>query len=120
MFYAVCLDRLSTSSSAEASNIVFLQHCYPGYHRRVGRDVSYHDSTAISLGPLVLTSASKGKALGSFHNFCTLVDDKELDQFYVNCGCSLADKMMKMSSASGQLASVVTLLVSLLIVKTLT
>ncbi len=34
-------------------------------------------------------------------------------------GCSLADEM-KMSSASAHLASVVTLLVSLLIVKTLT
>ncbi|XP_035468628.1 alpha-tectorin-like [Scophthalmus maximus] len=28
-------------------------HCYPGYHTRVARDISHHDSAAISLGPLV-------------------------------------------------------------------
>ncbi|XP_041830785.1 alpha-tectorin-like isoform X2 [Melanotaenia boesemani] len=28
-------------------------HCYPGHHTRFRRDVSYHDSTFISLGPLV-------------------------------------------------------------------
>ncbi|XP_044035416.1 IgGFc-binding protein [Siniperca chuatsi] len=64
-------------------------HCYPGYHRRVARDVSYHDTAAISLGPLLLKPNGR-------------------------------DKMMKTSSASGQLTSVVTLLVSLLIAKTLT
>ncbi|XP_045925641.1 alpha-tectorin-like [Micropterus dolomieu] len=64
-------------------------HCYPGYHRRVGRDISYHDTAAISLGPLVLTPDSR-------------------------------DKLMKVSSASGQLISVVTLLVSLLTAKVLT
>ncbi|KAK2820377.1 hypothetical protein Q5P01_023336 [Channa striata] len=29
-------------------------HCYPGYHNRVVRDISPHDTTAISLGPLAL------------------------------------------------------------------
>ncbi|XP_067345254.1 alpha-tectorin-like isoform X2 [Channa argus] len=29
-------------------------HCYPDYHTRVVRDISHHDTTAISLGPLEL------------------------------------------------------------------
>ncbi|KAM9425858.1 IgGFc-binding protein-like [Pholidichthys leucotaenia] len=29
-------------------------HCYPGYHTRVARDINYHDSGYISLGPVVL------------------------------------------------------------------
>ncbi|KAG7227877.1 hypothetical protein INR49_013671 [Caranx melampygus] len=36
-------------------------HCYPGHHRRVERDLSYHDATSISLGPLVLNSKSGNK-----------------------------------------------------------
>ncbi|KAL7371755.1 hypothetical protein ABVT39_004386 [Epinephelus coioides] len=63
-------------------------HCYPGYHTRVVRDVSHHDTAAISVGPLILRKA--------------------------------ADERMKTSSASGQLTSVMTLLISLLAVKTLT
>ncbi|CAK6971012.1 alpha-tectorin-like [Scomber scombrus] len=61
-------------------------HCYPGYHTRVVRDISHHDTAAISLGPILLKS----------------------------------DKRMKTSSASGQLTSMVTLLLSLLTTKTLT
>ncbi|XP_028285774.1 alpha-tectorin-like [Parambassis ranga] len=63
-------------------------HCYPGYHRRVQRDVSYHGSTAISLGPFVMTQGHP-------------------------------ETRIKASSASVQLASLLTLLVSLLTVKTL-
>ncbi|XP_047233615.1 alpha-tectorin-like isoform X7 [Girardinichthys multiradiatus] len=29
-------------------------HCYPGHHTRFRRDISYHDSAAMSIGPLVL------------------------------------------------------------------
>ncbi|XP_049419001.1 alpha-tectorin-like [Epinephelus fuscoguttatus] len=61
-------------------------HCYPGYHTRVVRDVSHHDTAAISVGPLILRK----------------------------------DERMKTSSASGQLISVMTLLISLLAAKTLT
>ncbi|XP_035525457.1 alpha-tectorin-like [Morone saxatilis] len=61
-------------------------HCYPGYHTRVTRDISLHDTAAISLGPLILKS----------------------------------DRRMKTSSASGHFTSVVTLLVSFLVSKTLT
>ncbi|XP_042364316.1 alpha-tectorin-like [Plectropomus leopardus] len=60
-------------------------HCYPGYHTRVARDVSHHDTAAISLGPLILKK----------------------------------DDSMKLSRASGQFASLVTLLVSLLTAKSL-
>ncbi|XP_019127471.2 alpha-tectorin-like [Larimichthys crocea] len=65
-------------------------HCYPGYHRRVERDVSYHASTDISIGPLVMKRDTTAHVL------------------------------MVKSSASGLLTSVVTLIVSLLTVKTLT
>ncbi|XP_059181102.1 alpha-tectorin-like [Centropristis striata] len=61
-------------------------HCYPGYHTRVARATSHHDTAAISLGPLIWKN----------------------------------DEKMKMSSASGQLTSLVTLLLSLLTAKTLT
>ncbi|XP_051274593.1 alpha-tectorin-like isoform X1 [Dicentrarchus labrax] len=64
-------------------------HCYPGYHMRIKRDVSYHAATDISLGPLVLRQHSP-------------------------------DGRMETSSATGQLTSVVTLLVSLLAAKMLT
>lgn len=43
-----------------------------------------------------------------------------ISTFYSQFGFSLADKLMKVSSASGQLISVVTLLVSLLTAKVLT
>ncbi|XP_008281800.1 alpha-tectorin [Stegastes partitus] len=33
-------------------------HCYPGYHRRARRDVSYRGTVDISLGPIVLSSGS--------------------------------------------------------------
>ncbi|KAM9424442.1 alpha-tectorin-like isoform 1-T2 [Pholidichthys leucotaenia] len=33
--------------------------CYPGYHGRQRRDVSYHDSASISVGPLVSTPESR-------------------------------------------------------------
>ncbi|XP_069011698.1 alpha-tectorin-like [Embiotoca jacksoni] len=33
--------------------------CYPGYHRRVARDISHHDTAAISLGPLFLRPDDK-------------------------------------------------------------
>ncbi|XP_070783569.1 alpha-tectorin-like [Enoplosus armatus] len=62
-------------------------HCYPGYPTRVARDISHHDTAAISLGPLLLKSD---------------------------------DTSMKRSHASGQLTSIVTLLVCLLTAKTLT
>eukprot|EP00064_Thunnus_orientalis_P003877 superscaffoldBa00000335_g3888 len=61
-------------------------HCYPGYHTRVVRDTSHHDTAAISLGPLLLKP----------------------------------DERMKQSSAAVHLISLVTLLLSLLIAKTLT
>lgn len=35
-----------------------LQHCYPGYHMRVARDISIHDSEDISLGPLFPKSSN--------------------------------------------------------------
>ncbi|KAE8284015.1 IgGFc-binding protein Fcgamma-binding protein antigen [Larimichthys crocea] len=60
-------------------------HCYPGIHTRVARDISFHDTAAISIGPLIPKS----------------------------------DKRVNPSSASGQLTSVVTLIVSLLTAKTL-
>ncbi|XP_042364176.1 pancreatic secretory granule membrane major glycoprotein GP2-like [Plectropomus leopardus] len=63
-------------------------HCYPGYHRQVKRDISYHATTDISLGPL------------------TLVPHKMV-------------RMVKSSSATGQLTSLMTLLISLLTAKTL-
>ncbi|TDG98066.1 hypothetical protein EPR50_G00214120 [Perca flavescens] len=63
-------------------------HCYPGYLRRVQRDVSYHATTDISLGPLTLRPHRRGR-------------------------------MVQPSSASGQLTSLMTLLVSLLTAKTL-
>ncbi|CAI5658934.1 unnamed protein product [Oreochromis niloticus] len=40
-------------------------HCYPGYHARVARDISYHDSEGISLGPLVLNTERRMKASSS-------------------------------------------------------
>ncbi|XP_039862472.1 alpha-tectorin-like isoform X6 [Simochromis diagramma] len=33
--------------------------CYPGYHRRVRRDASFHDTSSISLGPLVSRPGSR-------------------------------------------------------------
>ncbi|XP_026018807.1 alpha-tectorin-like isoform X2 [Astatotilapia calliptera] len=33
--------------------------CYPGYHRRVRRDISFHDTSSISLGPLVSRPGSR-------------------------------------------------------------
>ena len=47
------------------------------------------------------------------------VDDISIDIFYINFGSSLADQMMKASSASGELTFLVTLIVSLLTAKTL-
>ncbi|XP_029942569.1 alpha-tectorin-like [Salarias fasciatus] len=51
-------------------HLCLLQHnncttnCYPGYnHRRSRRDVSYHDSTAISVGPLILRRDRRGSVL---------------------------------------------------------
>uniref|UniRef100_A0A8C8LP76 Alpha-tectorin n=1 Tax=Oncorhynchus tshawytscha TaxID=74940 RepID=A0A8C8LP76_ONCTS len=35
-------------------------HCYPGHHHRGRRDVSFHDSAAISMGPLVLNGKDRG------------------------------------------------------------
>ncbi|CAI5658937.1 unnamed protein product [Oreochromis niloticus] len=62
-------------------------HCYPGYHARVARDISYHDSEGISLGPLVLNT---------------------------DLGCFLTERRMKASSSPGLLTSLVTLIVCLL------
>lgn len=36
----------------KAYNVIVLQHCNPDHHR-VQRDVSYHDTVMLSLGPLV-------------------------------------------------------------------
>ncbi|XP_059181103.1 alpha-tectorin-like [Centropristis striata] len=63
--------------------------CYPGYHRRVMRDVSsYHDTTHISMGPLVMAP-------------------------------NRIARNVKSSSASSHLTSLVALLFSLLTAKTL-
>ncbi|XP_033975485.1 alpha-tectorin-like isoform X15 [Trematomus bernacchii] len=64
-------------------------HCYPGHHRRVERDVTYHDTADISLGPLMMAPNRHVRTV-------------------------------KASSASGLLTSLVTLLLGLLIAKTLT
>ncbi|XP_071757273.2 alpha-tectorin [Centroberyx gerrardi] len=66
-------------------------HCYPGYHGRVYRDVSYHDSAAISIGPL--TWMQNGQGMPYRH---------------------------RVSGAAGHFASLLTLLVSLLAATTLT
>ncbi|XP_026171872.1 alpha-tectorin [Mastacembelus armatus] len=53
-------------------------HCYPGYYRRVRRDVSYQDSVSMSLGPLVLRSPrsvkeiSRSSASGQMTSLVTL------------------------------------------------
>ncbi|XP_017292118.1 alpha-tectorin [Kryptolebias marmoratus] len=64
-------------------------HCYQGHNNtRVQRDVSYHDSTDLSVGPLLLRPETRGLE-------------------------------MQRNGASGQLTSIVTLIISLLIVQTL-
>ncbi|KAM4623712.1 alpha-tectorin-like [Polymixia lowei] len=68
-------------------------HCYPGYHQRSRRDVSFHDSAAMSLGPLVWKSQDTDK----WHPI-----------------------PVRVSGAVCQLVSMVTLLVSLLMATTLT
>ncbi|XP_053269553.1 alpha-tectorin isoform X17 [Pleuronectes platessa] len=35
-------------------------HCYPGHHRRVERDVNFHDTSFMSVGPLSLIGESRG------------------------------------------------------------
>uniref|UniRef100_A0A3B3IP88 Uncharacterized protein n=1 Tax=Oryzias latipes TaxID=8090 RepID=A0A3B3IP88_ORYLA len=55
----LCLD--SMNSAAEKLNTFFLQHCYPGHPTRFRRDLSYHDSSAISVGPLHLNPRSLGR-----------------------------------------------------------
>nr|XP_046234028.1 IgGFc-binding protein [Scatophagus argus] len=77
-------------------------HCYPGYHRRVQRDVSYH-TTDISIGPI----APRQHSMEIHWEAPSGRHDTELPNY----------KMMKASSASAQLTSLVTLLVSLLIAK---
>ena len=62
----------------------FLQHCYPGHHRRVERDASFHDTASLSVGPLSITGRTRRHGLLSFHNFCILVDDKELEFDYIH------------------------------------
>ncbi|KAA8581582.1 hypothetical protein FQN60_003163 [Etheostoma spectabile] len=63
-------------------------HCYPGDLRRAKRDVSYHATTDISLGPLTLGPHRRGRTV-------------------------------QRSRATGQLTSLMTLLISLLTAKTL-
>uniref|UniRef100_A0A3B3CS42 Uncharacterized protein n=1 Tax=Oryzias melastigma TaxID=30732 RepID=A0A3B3CS42_ORYME len=41
-------------------------HCYPGHPTRFRRDLSYHDSSAISVGPLDLKPRTVGKTYISF------------------------------------------------------
>ncbi|XP_015230719.1 PREDICTED: uromodulin-like [Cyprinodon variegatus] len=64
-------------------------HCYPGHHNRFQRDISYHDSAALTLGPLVLGAQQKNGAL------------------------------IQRNGASGCLTSTVTLIFSLLIARIL-
>uniref|UniRef100_A0A7N6FAI2 Uncharacterized protein n=1 Tax=Anabas testudineus TaxID=64144 RepID=A0A7N6FAI2_ANATE len=71
--YLHCQVHLCLLTSVNAIDVVFLQHCYPGDHGRVRRDVSYHDTTAISLGPLVSRSKRAGKALYPFNKLCILL-----------------------------------------------
>ncbi|XP_020555957.2 uromodulin-like [Oryzias latipes] len=40
-------------------------HCYPGHPTRFRRDLSYHDSSAISVGPLHLKPRSLGRIQSS-------------------------------------------------------
>nr|XP_015224275.1 PREDICTED: alpha-tectorin-like [Lepisosteus oculatus] len=40
-------------------------HCYPGYHRRVARDVNFHDGTSISMGPLTWSQRSEFRKVRS-------------------------------------------------------
>ncbi|KAM3859976.1 alpha-tectorin-like [Diretmus argenteus] len=67
-------------------------HCYPGYHRRVNRDVSYHDTAAMSIGPLVMRRNAQDLVI---------------------------PVPVRVSGAPDQFASLVTLLVSLLTATTL-
>ncbi|XP_029934021.1 alpha-tectorin-like isoform X1 [Myripristis murdjan] len=64
--------------------------CYPGYHVRVSRDVSFHDTAAISVGPLFLKHSDQDLLLHS------------------------DTRKAKSSDAPFQFASLVTLLVSAL------
>ncbi|XP_024242959.2 alpha-tectorin isoform X1 [Oncorhynchus tshawytscha] len=63
-------------------------HCYPGHHHRGRRDVSFHDSAAISMGPLVLNG-------------------KDRDMWI-----PISERV---SGAPGQIGSLVTLLLSVLL-----
>ncbi|XP_014874242.1 pancreatic secretory granule membrane major glycoprotein GP2-like [Poecilia latipinna] len=64
-------------------------HCYPGHHALFKRDVSYHDSGALSIGPLVLGTQPKTGGL------------------------------IQRNGASGHLASIVTLIINLLMTRIL-
>ncbi|XP_017166243.1 pancreatic secretory granule membrane major glycoprotein GP2-like [Poecilia reticulata] len=64
-------------------------HCYSDHHILIRRDVSYHDSGALSIGPLVLGPQPKTGGL------------------------------IQRNGASGHLASIVTLIVSLLMTRIL-
>lgn len=65
-------------------------HCYPGHHTRFRRDISYHDSAALSLGPLVLRARqTTGQLI----------------------------QRQAMSNASGLMTSIVTLIVNLLVTR---
>ncbi|XP_023196683.1 alpha-tectorin-like isoform X10 [Xiphophorus maculatus] len=73
-------------------------HCYPGYHTLFKRDVSYHDSSALSIGPLVLVAQPNTGGL--------------IQRNGVNRKISTSD-------GTGHLASIVTLIVSLLMTRIL-
>ncbi|MED6295488.1 hypothetical protein CHARACLAT_032339 [Characodon lateralis] len=64
-------------------------HCYPGHHNRFRRDISYHDSAAMSIGPLVIRAQQNTGAL------------------------------IQRNGAPGLLTSIVTLIVSLLMTRIL-
>uniref|UniRef100_A0A3B3XMI4 ZP domain-containing protein n=1 Tax=Poecilia mexicana TaxID=48701 RepID=A0A3B3XMI4_9TELE len=49
-------------------------HCYPGHHTLFKRDVSYRDSAALSIGPLVLVGQpNTGKVLSHLYYFVVTV-----------------------------------------------
>ncbi|XP_043959255.1 alpha-tectorin-like isoform X1 [Gambusia affinis] len=73
-------------------------HCYPGHHTLFKRDISYHDSAALSIGPLVLVAQSNTGGL--------------IQRNGVN------PKILA-SDGTGHLASIVTLIVSLLMTRVL-
>uniref|UniRef100_A0A3B5L2G0 ZP domain-containing protein n=1 Tax=Xiphophorus couchianus TaxID=32473 RepID=A0A3B5L2G0_9TELE len=61
-------------------------HCYPGSHTLFKRDVSYHDSSALSIGPLVLVAQpNTGKVLSYLHCFLiTKIIFQLIDKIYAS------------------------------------